>query len=169
MQRLFDRTRSAAPGSDERKALLEQVSASMVRHSVTEKEHLYPVVRRFVVDGDTWADRELTKHREIEDTLHALEPQEPDSEEFGRLLLSLIERITEHVVEQEQLLFPRLQAMCPADQLNDLGVEARKTRALAPTRPRPAAPESASATKFIAQVTGPWDRLRDRLTGRGHQ
>ncbi|MGW5663990.1 hemerythrin domain-containing protein [Streptomyces sp. NPDC003758] len=169
IQRLFGRIRSSPPGSEERKILVEQVSSSLVRHSVTEKEYLYPAMRRYVTDGDTWADRELTEHREIEGLLNSLEAQEADSAEFGHLLLSVITRVTEHVVEEEQLIFPRLQAVCPADVLQELGARARDTEASAPTRPRPGAPESAPMTKVTAQVWGPWDRLRDLVTRRGRR
>ncbi|MFF3906103.1 hemerythrin domain-containing protein [Streptomyces sp. NPDC001848] len=169
IQRLFDRIRSSAPGSDERKTLVEQVGMSLVRHAVAEREHLYPAVRRFVVDGDAWADRELAEHRRIEELLSSLEAQEADSVEFGHLLLSVISRVTEHVVQEEQLLFPRLQAVCPAEVLRDLGAKAGDTEAAAPTRPRPGAPEPALLVKATAQVRGPWDRLRDLVTRRGRQ
>ncbi|MGW3497661.1 hemerythrin domain-containing protein [Streptomyces sp. NPDC001020] len=169
IQRLFDRIRSSAPGSNERKALVEQVSITLVRHSVAEKEYLYPAVRRFVADGDAWMDHELTEHRAIEELLDSLEAQEPDSEEFGRLLLALVTRVTRHVVKKEQLLFPRLQAMCPADVLRELGEKVRDAEASAPTRPRPGAPESAPLLKAASQVWGPWDRLRDLVTRRGRR
>ncbi|MFF4963067.1 hemerythrin domain-containing protein [Streptomyces sp. NPDC001222] len=167
IQRLFDRIRSAPPGSDERQTLVEQATIRLVRHSAAEKEHLYPVVRRFVVDGDTWTELELTEHREIEELLSSLEVQDPDSEDFGRLLLSVITRVTEHIVEEEQLLFPRLQAACPADVLHDLGAKVRAAEASAPTRPRPAAPQSALMVRLTAQAWGPLDRLRDLVTRRG--
>ncbi|WP_432138143.1 hemerythrin domain-containing protein [Streptomyces sp. bgisy154] len=167
MQRLFDRIRAAPRDGDGRKALLEQLSTAMARHSVVTREHLFPVVRRYVLDGDDWADRDLDRQGRIAETLRALEDLEAGEERFGTLLLSLIEQVTDHVVEEEQLLFPRLRAMCPADVLDGLGPKARETRPLAPTRPRPAAPRSATGTKLMARVAGPWDRLRDRITGRG--
>lgn len=169
IQRLFDRIRSSQPGSNERKTLAEQVSIGLVRHSVAEKEYLYPAVRRFMVDGDAWADRGLAGHRAIQELLDSLEAQEADSEEFGRLLLCVIARVTDHVVEEEQLLFPRLQAACPADVLRELGAKVRDTEASAPTRPRPGAPESAPVVQVTAQAWGPWDRLRDLVTRRGRQ
>jgi hemerythrin superfamily protein len=167
IQRLFDRIRSSAPGSDERRALVEQVSIALVRHSVAEREYFYPAVRRFLPDGGTWAERELTEHRRIEELLKSLEAHEVGSEEFGHLLLSVITRVTEHVVEEEQLVFPRLQAVCPADVLQDLGRKVRDAEASAPTRPRPSASAPAPVVKAAAQVWGPWDRLRDLMTRRG--
>ncbi|MFE1972517.1 hemerythrin domain-containing protein, partial [Streptomyces hygroscopicus] len=88
-QRLFDRIRSSAPGSDERKSHVEQLSISLVRHSVAERAYLYPAVRRYLPDGGIWADRLLSEQRCIEKLLNSLEAQEVKSEEFGDLLLSV--------------------------------------------------------------------------------
>jgi len=169
IQRLFDRMRASAPGGAERKALVEQVSSALVRHFVAEREHLYPVVRRYLPDGDAQADRGVGEHHEIERLLVSLEAQEAGSEEFGHLLLRVVARVTRHIVEEEQLLFPRLQAVCPADVLLELGGRAREAEASAPTRPRPGAPGSAPLTKAAAQCRGPWDRFRDLVTRRGRR
>ncbi|MFC8521009.1 hemerythrin domain-containing protein [Streptomyces sp. NPDC057257] len=169
IQRLVDRIRSTASDGEERTALVEQVSMALVRHSVAEKRHLYPVVRRFVTGGEGWADRDLAEERLTEQALEALEFGEPGSEEYGGLLLSVVTRATDHVVRQEQLLFPRLQSMCPADTLRDLGPEVRPTEAAAPTRPRPPAPQSPPLVKLTSRMWGPLDRLRDILTRRGRR
>ncbi|MEU2356026.1 hemerythrin domain-containing protein [Streptomyces misionensis] len=167
IQRLFDRIRSASPRGDERKTLAEQVSISLVRHFTVEREHLHPVLRRYLPDGGALVERRLDEQRRIEELLTSLEAEEAGSERFGHLLLSVLDRVTEHVVEEEQLLLPRLQALCPADVLRDLGRKARRAQASAPTRPRPGAPGSAPLTRATAQVWGPWDRLRDLVTRRG--
>jgi hemerythrin superfamily protein len=169
IQRLFDRIRSAPPGSAERTALVEQAGSTVVRHTVAEKEYLYPLVRRYVKDGDAWAARELANHRKIEELLDSLEAQEPSDEECATILLSVITRVTDHIVEEEQHLFPRLQANCPADLLHDLAAKARDTKASAPTRPRPHAPQSAPMVKLTARAWGPLDRLRDLVSQRGRR
>ncbi|MER6983100.1 hemerythrin domain-containing protein [Streptomyces carpinensis] len=166
---LFDGIRSARPGSAERLALVERAGRALVRHATAERVHLYPAVRRFLPDGDGWVERELREHQEIEELLKALEEADPAGEEFAHLLLSLVTRVTEHVVEEEQLLFPRLQALCPADVLRDLGAKVRDIEATAPTRPRPGAPASAPLVRLTAQMWGPLDRIRDAATRRGRR
>ncbi|MEU0601017.1 hemerythrin domain-containing protein [Streptomyces sp. NPDC006393] len=166
---LFDGIRAARPGSGERLALVERAARELVRHATAERAHLYPAVRRFLPDGDGWAEGELGELRRIEELLKALEAADPAGEEFVELLLSLITRVTRHVVEEEQLLFPRLQALCPADVLRDLGASVRDTRAAAPTRPRPAAPASAPLVRLTTQLWGPLDRIRDAATRRTHR
>ncbi|WP_037673976.1 hemerythrin domain-containing protein [Streptomyces griseus] len=167
VRRLFDRIRSAEPGSAARRELVEHVGIELVRHAVVEREYLYPAVRDHVAEGPRWAERELAEHTEIEEILQALRGSEPDQETFDRLVLELVTRVTVHLREEEQLLFPRLQAVCPADLLEQLGEKVRHGRATAPTRPRPQLPDSPLVTKLAAPELGVIDRIRDVLTGRG--
>ncbi|MYX30661.1 hemerythrin domain-containing protein [Streptomyces sp. SID8381] len=166
---LFDRIRAARPGGAERTALVERAAAALVRHAVAEKAWLYPAVRRYVPDGDDRAERELRAHREVEELLASLTAADPADEEFTELLVAVVARVTRQFVEQEQTLFPRLEAGCPREVLRDLGDRVRATEAAAPTRPRPAAPEAAPLVRLTAQVWGPLDRLRDRSGRRGRE
>jgi hemerythrin superfamily protein len=169
VQRLFDRIRSAEPGSAARRELVEQVGMELVRHAVVQKEYLYPAVREHVADGEQWAARELAAHAEIEQTLQALQDSEPDQKTFDQLVLQLVTRVTAHMREEEQLLFPRLQAMCSADLLEQLGEKVRHAKTTAPTRPRPQLPDSPLVNKLVTPELGMIDRIRDFLTGRGRR
>ncbi|MEE4419343.1 hemerythrin domain-containing protein [Streptomyces bugieae] len=167
VQRLFDRIRAAAPGSAARKALVEQVSAALVRHFVVEKAYLYPAVRDYVADGRRWAEKELSDHGHIEELLHELEQRESQDEDFTALVLALSTRVTGHLLDEEQRLFPRLQATCPAHTRRELGEKVRRARNGAPTHPRPHAPDSALATRAVSPGLGLLDGVRDFLTRRG--
>ncbi|MEW2636288.1 hemerythrin domain-containing protein [Streptomyces sp. NPDC048389] len=169
VQRLFDRVRAAAPGSHARKQLVEQATIELVRHSTVEKEYLYPAVRKHVVDGDQWADKELADHAEVEKVLQALDGLAPDDDRFVPLTLSLMTLVTDHVRDEEQRLFPRLQALCPADLLRHLGEQVRTAGKATPTRPRPHALDSPRANKVTAPPLSMWDSLRDALSGRGRR
>ncbi|MER6629076.1 hemerythrin domain-containing protein [Streptomyces sp. NPDC000987] len=169
IQSLLDRVRSAPPGSDERTSLVEQAGSRLVSHLVAEKERLYPLVDRYVVDGDEGVDGLLAVDERIQRALKSLEDVPADSERYAHLLLCLVSGVTEHVVGLEQRLFPRLQAMSPVAVLRDAGAGARRAEAVGPTRPRPDAPGSPALTKLTSAVWGPWDRLRARLARRGLQ
>ncbi|MGW4275748.1 hemerythrin domain-containing protein [Streptomyces seoulensis] len=164
---LFDRIRAARPDGAERPALVERVTGALVRHAVAEKAHLYPAVRRHVPDGDVRVERELRAHREVGELLAALAAAAPADEEFTELLVEVVDRVTRQLVEQEQTLFPRLEAGCPREVLRELGDKVRAAEATAPTRPRPAAPDAAPLVRLTARVWGPLDRLRDRTARRG--
>ncbi|ANH94883.1 MULTISPECIES: hemerythrin domain-containing protein [unclassified Streptomyces] len=165
VQHLFDRIRAAPPGSPERTALVERAAAELVRNGVAEKAHLYPAVRRFLPDGERRAAHGLRRLRETEELLVRLAAAH--GEDATRLLVALVTQVGERFVEEQQELFPRLQALCPAEVLRDLGTRARAAAASAPTRPRPAAPDAAPLVKVTARVWGPLDRLRDLATRRG--
>ncbi|MFF6998897.1 hemerythrin domain-containing protein [Streptomyces sp. NPDC008313] len=167
VQALFDRFRAAAPGSAERADLVDRLTIELVRHSVAEKEYLYPAVRDHVADGDRWADKELAEHQEVEELLRDLAGREADAEDFDELVLSLVVQVTAHAREEEQLLFPRLQAVCPAGILDELGEKVRQAKRTAPTRARPRLPDSPLVNKALAPRVGLLDRLRDVLTRRG--
>ncbi|MGW3354402.1 hemerythrin domain-containing protein [Streptomyces bungoensis] len=169
LQDLLHRVRSAPAGSDERALLVERAGIRLTRHLVAERERLHPLLRRYVVDGDEFVDRLRAGDKEVERTLEALEDTPPHSEAYVNLLLSLADGVTRHVVEQEQRVFPRLQAMSPDAVLREAGAEARRAEAVAPSRPRPDAPDSPALTRLTTSVWGPWDRLRDRVTGRGRR
>ncbi|MEW2619196.1 hemerythrin domain-containing protein [Streptomyces sp. NPDC048106] len=166
IQNLLDRVRSAPPGSDERTSLVEQAGSRLVSHLVAERERLYPLVHRYVVDGDAGVNELLAVDEDIQRTLKALEAAPAGSERYARLLLCLVSGVTEHVVGMEQRLFPRLQAMSPVAVLRDAGAGTRHAEAVGPTRPRPDAPSSPALTKLTSAVWGPLDRLRDRLERR---
>lgn len=169
IQNLLDRVRSAPPGSDERTSLVEQAGRRLVSHLVAEKERLYPLVHRYVVDGDKGVNALLAVDEDIQRTLKSLEAVPAGSERYVHLLLCLVSGVTEHVVKLEQRVFPRLQAMGPAAVLREAGAGTRHTEAVGPTRPRRDAPDSPALTKLTSAVWGPWDRLRDRLGRRGLQ
>ncbi|MBH1937732.1 hemerythrin domain-containing protein [Streptomyces sp. AV19] len=161
--RLFDGIRAAAPGSAARKELVDAAAAELVRHAVAVREHLYPVVRERVADGADRAERGAAAHRDIRRILRELDRTAPDDPEFVPLLLGLIGRVTDDFLDEEQRLFPRLQAVCPARTLDELGEKVRRSRPRLPTRPHVALPRSAPATRLLGAV----DRLRGLLTGRG--
>lgn len=167
IQRLVDRIRCSPPGGGRRKTLVEELGTRLVRHFAVEREYLCPALRRYLPDGGTHAEGRLAEYREIEALLILLEAREPDDERFGDLLVSVVARVTEHVVVEEQLLFPRLQGVCPADVLQELESKACGAEPSAPTRPGAGAPGSAPTGRTAAPVRGPWDHLRDAVSRRG--
>ncbi|MEU2716310.1 hemerythrin domain-containing protein [Streptomyces sp. NPDC007205] len=90
IQNLLDRVRSAPPGSDERTSLVEQASCRLVSHLVAEKERLYPLVHRYVVDGDKRVNALLAVDEDIQRTLESLEAVPARSERYVHLLLCLV-------------------------------------------------------------------------------
>lgn len=166
---LFSRI-EALPGADQqRRELADRLTMELIRHSVTEEQHLYPTVRRYVDGGDDLADKELADHSEVEAMLRELEGCVPGDERFNSLILRLKNAVTAHVSDEENRLFPLLAESCSADALEELGERVRSAREHAPTRPHPSTPGTAPADTPLTSGTGMVDRLRGILTGRENQ
>ncbi|GAB7110350.1 hemerythrin domain-containing protein [Streptomyces phaeofaciens JCM 4814] len=167
VEEIFGKIEALSPGDKNRKLHADQATMELVRHSVAEEAYLYPAVRKHVEGGDALADEELEDHATAERIMKDLEGCEADDPRFDRLMGMLMSEIRAHIADEEENLFPRLRAACPADALNDLGDKVRQAKKTAPTRPHPAAPDKPPANKMLAPGIGLVDRLRDTLTGRG--
>ncbi|GAB1333913.1 hemerythrin domain-containing protein [Streptomyces sp. E-15] len=169
VEEIFGRIEALPPGSAERKDLCDQVTIELVRHSVAEEAYLYPAVREHVPGGAALADKELEDHAQAEQIMKDLEGCQADDPRFDTLMTRLMSEIRSHVTDEEQNLFPRLESVCPADALMDLGDKVRRAKSMAPTRPHPMAPDKPPANKLLAPGAGLVDRMRDALSGRGKE
>ncbi|CAL9651261.1 hemerythrin domain-containing protein [Streptomyces lavenduligriseus] len=169
VEEIFGRFEALPPGSPDRKNLCDQATIELVRHSVAEEAYLYPAVREHVAGGDALADKELEDHAKAEQIMKDLEGCQADDPRFDTLMTQLMSEIRSHVTDEEQNLFPRLEAACPPDALMELGDKVRRAKQTAPTRPHPSAPDTPPANKLLAPGAGLVDRLRDALSGRGKE
>ena len=149
-----------------RRDLVEHAIAELVRHSLGEEEHLYPVVRRVLPAGDEVANRKLTEHSDAEWVMRQLEKSHIDEAQFDELLTKLIADVRRHFAEEERDVLPGVRAACSDKDLRHLGEKFEHSRRLAPTRPHPSAPNRAPINKILAPGQGLIDRLRDALTHR---
>lgn len=156
-------------GASTQEALVvaRQAVIALVQHSVSEEIHLYPAVRKHVDGGNELADRELAEHQEAEQTMKRLEALRPGDEDFWPTVHEMIREVRQHVHEEEQELFPKLQDACWPDELRDLGRKVEKAQQTAPTRPHPSSPSEGGALEAAAPGAGLVDRMRDAASGRG--
>jgi hemerythrin superfamily protein len=151
----------------ERRRITDDITIELIRHAIAEEMHLYPAVRRHVPDGDEIADKELSDHAEIERALKDIEEADADDAEIHASMRRLIDEVTEHVEDEEHNLFPQLAKYSSPEELMELGEKVQSAKAMAPTRPHPAAPDRPPLNKLLAPGAGLVDRVRDHLTGRG--
>lgn len=137
-----------------------ELITDLVRHSVSERIHLLPLVRRYVPEGDTAADRIDAGQQKLEYQLQQLE-RLPMKGDFWIHLKIVDALVTQHAGELESRVFPALAAACPADELRDAGARAAKTARTAPTHPHPHAPREGAALAAAAPGAGLVDRIRD--------
>ncbi|WP_406290253.1 hemerythrin domain-containing protein [Streptomyces sp. NBC_00209] len=164
---LFAKIEAQPVGDEQRRKLADELTIELVRHSVAEEMHLYPVVRRFVDDGDDMADEELEDHAKVEQHLKELEGLPADDPRFDHLVAQLKLEVTKHVRDEENRLFPLLAAAVSPETLDQLGEKVRAAKKTAPTRPHPSMPDTPPGNKILGPGAGLVDRARDLLSGRG--
>jgi hemerythrin superfamily protein len=122
-----------------RRDLTDTAISELVRHAVAEEMYVYPVMRKYLADGE----------RAVEAALRRLETL-----------------LADHVQDEESDQFPELRRRVPQEELTELAGKVETAKKLAPTRPHPAAPNSELFHKLVGPGVGLVDRLRDKLTGR---
>jgi hypothetical protein len=128
--------------------------------------YVYPAMREHLPDGQAAVEHDIEEHKEIERTLKALEGVDASDTQFDTLLASLVTTLQDHIAAEESDQFPRLRALVPGETLVELAAKVEAAKKLAPTRPHPAAPNSAPFHKLVGPGVGLVDRLRDKLSGR---
>lgn len=152
-------------GEHLRRMLADQLIVESVRHSVAEECYLYPMCRTRLPGGHALADRAYEEHRQIERILAQLEGGGLPDDHFAMLLTWLITDMRAHMDEEEDELFATLAKYVGRDELLELGVKARSSKALAPSRP------GTSSGPLVTMVLhggfGLAERVREYLCGSG--
>jgi hemerythrin superfamily protein len=149
-----------------RRDLTDTAISELVRHAVAEEMYVYPVMRKYLPDGDKAVEHDVEEHKELERTMKQLEAADVSSTEFDAALRHLEALLADHVQDEEGDQFPELRVRVPQEELTELAGKVETAKKLAPTRPHPGAPNSELFHKLVGPGVGLVDRLRDKLTGR---
>jgi hypothetical protein len=148
-----------------RKALTDQVTIELVRHSVAEEVLVYPQVEDKVSAEEAEHARE--EHAEAEETLHRLEKLDADDPAFDDELATLMAEIRHHIEDEEGQMFAHMRQAIDADELRKLGGRVEAFKKVAPTRPHPNVPNEPLPRMAAGPAASLFDRMRDLATGRG--
>jgi hemerythrin superfamily protein len=149
-----------------RRDLTDTAISELVRHAVAEEMYVYPVMRKYLADGERAVTHDIEEHNEMERAMKRLEAVDVSGTEFDDALRQLESLLADHVRDEEAEQFPELRLLVPANELADLAGKVERAKKLAPTRPHPSAPNSELFHKLVGPGVGLVDRLRDRLKGR---
>ncbi len=161
-------TLRGAPTDEEksrRKALTEQVTIELVRHSVAEEVLVYPKVEDKVSAAE--AEHARKEHAEAEETLQRLEKLDADNPGFDDELATLMAEIRHHIADEEGQMFAHMRQVIDADELRKLGARVEAFKKVAPTRPHPNVPNEPLPRMAAGPAASLFDRMRDLATGRG--
>ena len=91
--------------------------------------------------------------------LAELQNMDATHERFDAKVTVLIENVRHHVEEEEHDFFPKVRDRLGRGSLNDLGDSMAQSRGLAPSKPRPGAPDSPPGNMIIGPVAGVVDKV----------
>lgn len=152
-----------APGEQKRETFEDLVRLLAV-HETAEEEVVHPTARLKLEQGDAVVDDRLREEDEAKRALAELYDLGVDHPEFNTKLNALAEAVFQHAANEETEEFTLLRASVPADQLQRMATALRAAEAMAPTRPHPASPESATGNLLAGPPLAVFDRIRDALS-----
>ena len=132
-------------------------------HAFAEESVLWPVMRRVLPDGEELTLQVEQEHQEVNELVTRLEALEPGSRERTAAVARLIDVLREDVRDEEDELFPRLQARVSTTQLRLLGLAWEVVRRVAPTRAHAVVARRPPGNVIAALPLSVLDRARDRL------
>lgn len=118
----------AATAPDERRRLLDEVSAEIVHHADAEEKYLYEVVRNSVPRGAVDIDGQFAAHGKIKAVLGELTRTECSGAGFDRLLARLTAEVHQNIVHEETSVFAWLVQWVDERTLAELGDEIQALR-----------------------------------------
>jgi hemerythrin superfamily protein len=130
-------------------------------HAFAEESVLWPTMRRVLPDGQQLTLEVEREHQEVNELVTALEGLPVGDRRRGPLLDRLAEVLREDVRDEEDELFPRLQARVDRRTLRRLGVLWEVVRRVAPTRAHPVVARRPPGNVLSALPLSVIDRLRD--------
>lgn len=163
LEQLFGQTGREA--LERKRALVDEVTIGLVKHSVAEETRVYPKVEKQVDEQEAQHSKE--EHAEAEETMKRLERMDAGDPGFDDAVAELIREIRHHVEHEEGRMFTELRASFSHQELVDMAHEVEAIKKIAPTRAHPMTPNEAGVRLAVGPVASLLDHLRDAVSGRG--
>jgi hemerythrin superfamily protein len=152
----------AAP-NDQKQELFEDLVRLLAVHETAEEEVVHPTARMKLEGGAEVVDSRLREEGEAKQALAELYDLGVDHPEFDYKLAALAEAVDRHATNEENEEFSRLRETVPAEQLQRMAGALKTAETMAPTRPHPMTPESATGNLLMGPPLAVFDRIRDAM------
>lgn len=152
--------RTTGPEQD---AVLVRIYRLVFPHAFAEESVLWPVMRRALPDGHELTLEVEQEHQEVNELVKRLDALPAGGPERQAILDRLTAVLRDDVRDEEDVLFPRLQAVVSPARLRLLGVLWEVVRRIAPTRAHPVVARRPPGNVLAALPLSVLDRLRDRV------
>jgi hemerythrin superfamily protein len=130
-------------------------------HESAEEQVVHPAARSKA--GEEVVEARLHEEDEAKHALSDLYDLGVDHPQFDVKLATLAKAVLEHAAHEEQEEFPRLAQDTSPEQLRRMAGAVRAAEAISPTRPHPAAGESATANMLVGPPVAVFDKIRDAV------
>lgn len=148
------------------KTMVTNLVIAESQHEPIEEQFLWPLVRKTLEDGDALADAAVSQEQEGKKLLQELEDAKPGQPEYQRALQAFVKAGREHIEFEQEVVWPKLEAAVPREELEKIGQQLELAKKIAPTRPHPETPPNPLLLKTLGMLTAVLDHLRDAITGR---
>ncbi len=108
--------------------VVEQICNELDQHTKLEEEIVYPALRDEVPDGEGMAEHAEDEHKEARQLIGRIRQTE-DPEHLDELVQELQSAIEEHVSEEENEVFPKMESALGAQRLEQLGADLEAQKA----------------------------------------
>jgi len=153
---------------DQRTELFYDLVRLLAIHESAEEQIVHPMARRKIDDGEPIVGARLDEEDQAKRALSDLYDLGPDHPEFDQRLRALFDDVLIHATAEEEQEFPQLQASVSHDELVRMATAVRRAESMAPTRPHPAAGDSATANRLAGPPLAVFDRVRDAMRAHSH-
>ncbi len=157
---LFAKVRNASGGEQKRQAF-QQLVRLLAVHESAEEQVVHPSARDDA--SDAVVDARLREEGEAKHVLSHLYDLGVDAPGFDAKFAEFERAVLAHATHEEQEEFPALRRNTDANTLRRMAGAVRAAEAIAPTRPHPAAGESAAANMIAGPPVAIFDRMRDAV------
>ena len=141
--------------------VLQRMYRLVFPHAFAEEAVLWPVIRRVLPEGQALTLDVEREHQEVNELVTRLETVGHDDPERPALVERLVAVLREDVRDEEDVLFPQLQAEVDRRELRRLGIAWEVVRRIAPTRAHPVVARRPPGNVLAALPLTIVDRLRD--------
>ena len=146
VEKLFEAIKGAKGG--EKRELFFELADSLAIHTTIEERHFYPAIKAKQTEDILLES--LEEHLAAKRTLADLLVTDVGDETFDAKLTVLEEQISHHVEEEEEEMFPKVQKLLDADQLEGIAQEMTATATeLADKEPRNQVPTEVEAAPTL--------------------
>ncbi len=143
-----------------KRQVVDQIIEELSVHAVIEEQVFYPAVKGISDDLKDHVLESLEEHHVVKWLLDELVSLDADAERFNAKVTVLIENVRHHVEEEETEFFPLVRESLGRKVLGEIGELLEQSKATAPKRPHPKAPDEPPGNVVAGLVAGVVDRAR---------